>query len=126
MYKSSLEIVKGRIEIGSEDFSCVYFLIKDMEIVYVGQALYINSRLAEHRRDGKDFDSYYVIECSKKNVDMLESFYIHTFRPKLNGKAAKTSDMSAPVSHINMYNALFPEMKCYKSNGVTFNEYQAN
>ena len=66
-------------------FSGVYFLIKGIEIVYVGQSVNVHSRVATHFAD-KDFDSFCYIECLPKHLDVLESLYIHIYQPRLNGR----------------------------------------
>lgn len=61
----------------------VYFLIKDCEVIYVGQSVNIHSRIDEHDRV-KDFDTFTYIECEKENLSLLEARYISKFKPKLN------------------------------------------
>jgi hypothetical protein len=61
----------------------VYFLIKDCEVIYVGQSVNIHSRIDEHDRV-KDFDTFTYIECEKENLSYLEARYISKFKPKLN------------------------------------------
>ena len=62
----------------------VYFLIKNEEIVYVGQSINVHSRITQHLAS-KDFDSVSFIACEKEHLDLLESMYILAFSPKLNG-----------------------------------------
>lgn len=61
----------------------VYFLIDGEEVVYVGQALNVYSRIGQHVE--KRFDRYAFVPCSAPALDRLESLYIHCLRPKLNG-----------------------------------------
>jgi excinuclease UvrABC nuclease subunit len=63
--------------------SGIYFLIKDKEIVYIGQSGDVHARLSQHKF--KDFDSVSVITCNADKLDKIESIYIMTYRPKLNG-----------------------------------------
>ncbi len=62
----------------------VYFLIKDKEVVYVGQSIDIYGRLSKHRADGRDFDSFAFIQCEKALLNDLESLYISAFVPFMN------------------------------------------
>ena len=62
----------------------VYFLIADGEIVYVGQSVNVGARMAAHRNSGKEFDRYAWISCPAEQLDVMESLYIHVFRPPLN------------------------------------------
>lgn len=77
--------------------SCgVYFLIKDDEIIYIGQSINIAHRIASHR--DKDFDSMAFIGCLKTDLDVLESLYILAYRPKLNGSLGNSDIPSTPLS----------------------------
>lgn len=69
----------------------VYFLIDSGKVVYVGQSVNVYARIASHH--DKVFDSFAFIPCDKKILDSLESLYIHTLRPALNGniQGAKTA-----------------------------------
>lgn len=71
----------------------IYFLIKDKEVIYVGQSLDVFHRMSRHRRDNREFDSFAYIECEPERLDELESAYITAFVPFLNfslGKVPKT------------------------------------
>jgi hypothetical protein len=73
--------------------SGVYFLIKDKEVIYVGQSLDVFHRMARHKRDSREFDSFAYIECEPERLDELEAAYITAFVPFLNfslGKVPKT------------------------------------
>lgn len=76
-------IIKRKSSTGT---SCIYFLISGCEIVYVGQS--INGgfdRIGSHLKyTDKDFDSYYILNCNKEEIDELEAKYILTINPKLN------------------------------------------
>ncbi len=65
--------------------SCgIYFLVKDMEVIYVGQSVDLFNRISKHRRAGVDFDSYSFIECERRELDALEMMYVTAFMPKQN------------------------------------------
>lgn len=61
----------------------VYFLLDGTEVVYVGQAVNIYARIAQH--SDKQFDRYAFVPCPREMLDKLESLYIHCLRPPLNG-----------------------------------------
>ena len=66
----------------------VYFLIFNREIVYVGQSKNCLSRIQNHINDkNKIFDQYTVVYTDLKNLDFLESWYIHQFNPKYNKRS---------------------------------------
>lgn len=64
--------------------SGIYFLIKDKEVIYVGQSTDVFHRMARHRRDNREFDSFAYIQCEKDQLDDLEAKYIAAFVPPLN------------------------------------------
>ena len=68
------------------DFSGIYFLIKDKEIVYIGQSTCVFRRVYDHLWAKKIFDSFSYIQCEKKMLDKLESLYIHFYQPPENGR----------------------------------------
>lgn len=63
--------------------SGVYFLLDGDEVVYVGQAANVYSRIGQHTN--KRFDRYAFVPCSVDALDRLESLYIHCLRPRMNG-----------------------------------------
>ena len=77
--------------------SGIYFLIQDNEIIYVGQSVNIFARIATHIEQ-KEFDSYAYLECPAEQLNTYESLYIHTLRPKLNGR--QTHDKRVPMAPI--------------------------
>lgn len=62
---------------------CIYFLISENEIVYVGQTLSLPNRLIRHKKD-KEFDSYYAYECKEEVMTKLECYFIIKFNPRYN------------------------------------------
>ena len=79
--------------------SGVYFLIQGEEVIYVGQSVNIYSRIAQH--PDKRFDRYAFVPCEVEVLDKLESLYIHTLKPRLNGNASK-QEKSAPIRLDNL------------------------
>ena len=61
----------------------IYFLVKDDEIIYIGQSINIPARLAQHVN--KHFDRVFVLECSQSELNTVERIYLNHFRPRLNG-----------------------------------------
>ena len=78
------QVVSGRISF--EKLSGVYFLIKNEKVVYVGQSVNVAARIHSHI-GAKDFDSYAWVKVPSHNLNVVESLYIHHFRPHLNGNA---------------------------------------
>lgn len=73
-----------RYEVLSDD-SGVYFLYQGDEIVYVGQANHVYSRVGEHKKAGKIlFDSFSFISLNGRDADDLESKYILKLQPEHN------------------------------------------
>lgn len=61
----------------------IYFLWLGKEIVYIGRAVNVLRRVAEHSKD-KDFDHYSYIRCGLDELDELERRAIIWFCPRLN------------------------------------------
>jgi len=82
------------------DYVGVYFLINDGHIVYIGQSVCITSRVHWHfTHTKKQFDSYAFVECTKEDLDVIESIYIHTLRPHMNMPIRSSSPkLAAPLS----------------------------
>jgi len=66
-------------------FPGIYFLIRDGEIVYVGQSTCnILERIVSHLRN-KDFDSFTVIHMtSDVDLNAVEAAYVYALRPEYN------------------------------------------
>ena len=90
------EILENRLPIQDVIRSGVYFLIKNERIVYVGQSINVYSRIAEHYKS-KFFSDVFSVPCPRSNLDVLESMYIHTFNPDLNGRSVQ-GKIIAPMS----------------------------
>jgi hypothetical protein len=66
---------------------CVYFLVRDDVVVYVGQTTNLHLRVARHRRD-KQFDRVLHLPTPCEDLDRVERGFIHALQPEynLNGK----------------------------------------
>jgi len=82
-----------------EQATGVYFLLDGDDVVYVGQAVSVYKRIAEHTN--KKFDRYAFVPCARDALDKLESLYIHCLRPPLNGVQANKANC-APISLHNL------------------------
>lgn len=60
----------------------VYFLLKDGEVVYVGQTRSGIGRLASHKE--KDYDAFAIMYCLPSQLDELEDLYMWKYKPKYN------------------------------------------
>lgn len=64
----------------------IYALIKDQEVVYIGQSSNVMARLGSHIQERvKDFDSYAIVcKATHEDVDAIERKYIEDLKPKYN------------------------------------------
>ena len=60
----------------------VYLLMKDNEVVYVGQTKSGLLRIMQHQN--KDFNKYSFIETNLEDLDYFEDLYIMKYQPKYN------------------------------------------
>ena len=95
------EIVNSKRTYGGS--SGVYFLIKGSKVIYVGQSVNVFARISSHVQY-KDFDSYAYVSCSRDKLDILESLYIHTLSPPLQGKNYNGGGFSAPINLPSLLN----------------------
>ena len=67
----------------------IYALIRNNEIVYIGQSKQILSRISAHLASEKEFDSWSIVEnlgeyCTAGELNRLEKKYIRKFIPVYN------------------------------------------
>jgi hypothetical protein len=72
----------------------IYFLIRDSKVVYVGQSLHVEARLATHALQ-KQFDSWAWIPCDIEDLISVERAYLDIFLPEDN-KDAVTKRLRLP------------------------------
>lgn len=75
--------------------SGIYFLLDGNEVVYIGQAVNVYSRIGQHAN--KRFDRFTFIPCAADALNVLESLYIHCLRPRLNGSQSSGAKC-APIA----------------------------
>lgn len=97
----------------------IYFLLKSMEVVYIGQSSRGMVRCYEHT--DIDFDSLTFIKCEKEQLNYLEDFYIAKYLPKynkrFNGTLYKRCPDDKQYENIVMFNNIryYKVCKKYKS-----------
>lgn len=70
----------------------IYFLVRDKEIVYVGQSGFdVLARVSKHRREGKEFDSFAFMHCHRESLNEYEAMYITALMPELNMSLGKVA-----------------------------------
>lgn len=60
----------------------VYFLVKNSEVIYVGQTRNGLIRPFSHR--DKDFDEIKILYCNSDELDIMEDTYIQKYKPPYN------------------------------------------
>lgn len=63
---------------------CVYFLLKRSEVVYVGKAQSLVTRVSTHLSYGVDFDRVLYLEVEASELQEQEAYWIQTCQPPLN------------------------------------------
>lgn len=69
-----------KIDIDNECF--VYFLVRNNEVVYVGQTRNGVGRIRQHK--DKVFDSVYILNCNSDDLNDLEDMFIVKYNPEYN------------------------------------------
>jgi hypothetical protein len=70
--------------------SCIYFLIRDNEVVYIGQSTNLTARVGAHKND-KSFDHVYYFRVPPEELDDLERCLIKNLRPEYNRNAVRNN-----------------------------------
>lgn len=85
----------------------IYFLIKNDEVVYIGQSINGIKRPIHHY--DKDFDYFTFVNVRDKNkLDELENYYITKYEPKYNKTLNKTQ---AIISYSEFYSKYYKGKK---------------
>ena len=66
--------------------SCVYFLLDNIEIVYIGQSINLANRISQHMLV-KDFNKVLYLPVPQENLLSVERFFIEHLTPKYNNEA---------------------------------------
>jgi len=76
----------------TSEYGCafIYRLMKDNEVVYVGQTKNIKTRMQQHTSSEKDFDLVQFYPCEVSSSTRIERDEILRFRPVLNKGLPKT------------------------------------
>ncbi len=64
------------------DIPCVYFLVTDDEVVYVGQSVNLNQRLSMHA--DKQFETVFYMPVPERDLLEIEGRFIRLLKPKYN------------------------------------------
>lgn len=76
------ETDKNIITVPKYEDCFIYFLLKNGEVVYVGQTQHGLTRPLSHR--DKDFDEIKILYCKSNELDILEDTYIQKYKPIYN------------------------------------------
>lgn len=74
--------------------SCVYFLIRQQEIAYVGQSRNLLARLVQHRMEGKSWDRVLYLPVPADRLLEVERQWIWVLQPPMN-RAGRPSGLTA-------------------------------
>lgn len=80
-----LPIADKLLEIPVITFPCVYFLIRNDRVQYVGLSRCFHARMGQHL-GVKEFDRILIYPCSDENLEATEVAFIEQFKPPLNSK----------------------------------------
>lgn len=71
----------------ADAISCVYFLLLDGEVRYIGKSVDLGFRLYYHRRNRNiDFDEVAVWPVPEEHLERVEAFLIARFNPPANSR----------------------------------------
>lgn len=87
----------------SDISGCVYFLILDSKIIYVGQTTNAMTRLKAHKygEHKKEFDSFYCLPVDDVTyLRYIEAYYIDTLKPELNAAEPSPQMLQWPTPSV--------------------------
>jgi len=88
----------------------IYFLIEGNEIVYIGQTKNFYSRIFSHHVYTEKYKVSFLYVPNDLDLDIIESFYIQKYEPKLNRKK------TGPMSIKNLENAIKKRLSSLMTN----------
>lgn len=78
---------------------CVYFLIHEDRVLYVGQSRNLASRLAQHGQDGKRWERALFLPVPEANLLRVEAEWITAPNPPLNRTASRSRGARSSHTH---------------------------
>lgn len=79
-----IPIVDKLREVHGDNFGpCVYFLVSNGSVVYVGQSTNLFMRINSHKAN-KAFDRVLYLPCTKESLNTVEAAFIRNLKPVLN------------------------------------------
>jgi len=129
------QILNGKIDnsIICPRLSGIYFLLKGQDVVYVGQSVNTFKRILDHISDKrKRFDSFYVLDANKEDLNTLEHMYILKFKPihnfskkmdrfvvpKIKGEIKQVATIKIPPSDVEKFETIKRESGLEKCNDI--------
>jgi hypothetical protein len=87
-HKTEFEIYRKIPMAKTEKKTCgVYYLWDGAAVLYVGSSVWVEKRVAYHRRNGViDFCGYFVDECKEEELKVREAAAIAEFKPPLQNR----------------------------------------
>lgn len=134
---------ENALTINKHECAFIYFLLKNKEVVYVGQTKVGLARPFSHR--DKDYDEIKIIYCDSSELDITEDKYIQKYKPiynKQNNYAVRWNLMRVRNNIRELFNmpdytmfelkkvleklSVIPEKNYRNGNqSISFNEYVA-
>jgi hypothetical protein len=103
----------------------VYFLIKNDEIVYVGQSVNIYIRIREHK--SFDFDKVFILPYDVEFLNDAEKYFIDKFSPVLNKRpGVGKADYSSGICYLNNFAVPKNEWKAFKQAAANLGKYEGD
>lgn len=131
--------VAGKLVKGKPTGPAVYFLLSGKEVVYIGAALRVASRICFHRRHNSSaFDLIMFLPCEREQLEETEKSLIKLIRPKHNRRGKERGEWvddaawngsATPTPsglvdfHVDIDSGLYQALKEYvKQNRTTISE----
>jgi len=102
----SIRSIVGLCDVTTESRRCgIYFLVRDMTLMYIGQSVNVAARIATHasisprtNEQDKDFNKVFYLQWPADDLDRIEGALIRALKPPLNGRGTNGT-ISCPGSN---------------------------
>lgn len=97
--KTEQEVMQSKNKVG---LHCIYFLISNSQIVYVGQSKNGGfDRIGAHLKySDKQFDSYFIQACGEDEINEVEAEYILKFTPFTTNRFPRIKNLPPCIPYL--------------------------
>lgn len=117
--KNASDIIRESIKYNPRDEQCcIYVLLLDGVIVYVGQTVNLPARLAQHAKN-KEFDAHWSTQVAREEMSSAEAAHIVALNPRLNSTLPPNMEYMLHPAAVSLIGGGWELKKFIRSGAVT-------